>query len=64
MNRGKWLKCEREESRKRPYIWHYSKEEKGERKELVLNPIEITVPWNDSLINEGKFKRQVIGNIF
>jgi hypothetical protein len=51
---------EREESRRRPDICYYNKEKKGERKEFVLNLIEITIPWNDAVINEGKFKRQVM----
>jgi hypothetical protein len=30
---------------------------RGERAELGLNLIEITIPWNDSIINEGKFQK-------
>jgi hypothetical protein len=48
---------EREESRSRPDIWFYSKEKRGESADLVLNLIEITISWNDAVINEGKFHR-------
>jgi hypothetical protein len=47
----------RDQSKRRPDIWYYSREDKGERKELALNLIEITIPWNDAEINPEKFKK-------
>jgi hypothetical protein len=48
---------DRKESKRRPDIWFYSKEKKGERTVLVLNLIEITIPWNDAVINEDKIRK-------
>jgi hypothetical protein len=48
---------DRKESKRRPDIWFYSKEKKSERTELVLNLIEITIPWNNAVINEDKIQK-------
>jgi hypothetical protein len=48
---------DRGENKRRSDIWFYSKEKKGERTELVLNLIEITIPWNDAVINEDKVRK-------
>jgi hypothetical protein len=34
----------REESKRRPDIWYYSKERRGEKSKLTLNSIEVTIP--------------------
>jgi hypothetical protein len=33
--------------KRRPDIWYYTREKKGNISELNLNLIEITIPWND-----------------
>jgi hypothetical protein len=48
---------DRKESKRKPDIWYYTKEKKGERTQFVLNLIEITIPWNDAVINENKIQR-------
>jgi hypothetical protein len=48
---------DRQESKRRPDKWHYSREDKYERKELVLNIVEINIPWNDAVINPEKFQK-------
>jgi hypothetical protein len=45
----------RSESKRRSDIWYYSKERKEEKTELTLNLIEVTIPWNDAVINPDKF---------
>jgi hypothetical protein len=52
---------DRKENMRRPDIWFYSKEKKGERTELVLNLIEVTIPWENAVINEDKI-RKIIEN--
>jgi hypothetical protein len=47
----------RSESKRRPDIWYNSKERRGENTELKLNLIEVTIPWNDAVINPGKFEK-------
>jgi hypothetical protein len=49
---------EEETARRRPDIWYYTKERKGNTSELFLNLIEITIPWNDAEINPEKFARE------
>jgi hypothetical protein len=48
---------DKKESKRRTDIWFYSKEKKDERTELVLNLIEITITWNDAVINEDKIRK-------
>jgi hypothetical protein len=45
----------RSESKRRPDIWYYSKEKKEEKIEFALNLIELTIPWNDAIINPDIF---------
>jgi hypothetical protein len=49
---------DREESRRRPDIWYYAEEKRGEKTELVFNLIEVTIPWNDAVINQSKFDKE------
>jgi hypothetical protein len=48
---------DRKESKRRLDIWFNSKEKKSERTELVLNLIEITIPWNETVINDHKIRK-------
>jgi hypothetical protein len=43
---------------RRPDIWYYTKVKKGNVKELNLNLIELTIPWNDVTINLEKFQAE------
>jgi hypothetical protein len=45
-------------AKRRPAIWYYTKEKKGNMKELNLNLIEVTVPWNDVVINIENFSKK------
>jgi hypothetical protein len=47
----------REESKRRPDIWYYSKERRGEKSKLTPNSIEATINWCNAIINPRKFEK-------
>jgi hypothetical protein len=51
---------EEETARRRPDIWYYTREKKGNTSELFLNLVEITIPWNDAEINPEKFEKEAV----
>jgi hypothetical protein len=55
---------DRKESKRRPDIWYYSKEKKGEKSELTLNLIEVTIPWTLQLLILRNLQGIKMKNIF
>jgi hypothetical protein len=48
---------EEKTARRRPDIWYYTKEKNGNTNELNLDLIEVTIPWNNVVINPEKFEK-------
>jgi hypothetical protein len=44
-------------ARRSPDIWYHTKIKRGNVKEINLNLIEVTIPWNNVAINSDKFQK-------
>jgi hypothetical protein len=47
----------KENSKRKPDIWYYTKVKKGSTTELNLNIVEITILWNEAIINSDRFEK-------
>jgi hypothetical protein len=44
-----------ENNKRKPDIWYYTNNKRRAVSELNLNIVEVTLPWNDTVINPEKF---------